>query len=232
MKGWKRNILLFTGLSILVISAVNVSAVTLTDGINDVYAGTSETFVSRPNIDIITVTYELSEDTVTFSMTVNGNIVDSEYILYTIWTNRNLTSGYTAQYQNGNGYVMKDMAFLDSEVSISQGNTIIFTFTQPDSIKIVEFVGSAMESHEDYSQGWIDYAPDDYLWDSEDEDEPDVDDEDEDTTGDDEDIILQNGDDIGGDGNGDKGDGAPGFEAIVVAVALAIVFIILRRKKL
>ncbi|ENO12219.1 hypothetical protein MBGDC06_00737, partial [Thermoplasmatales archaeon SCGC AB-539-C06] len=142
-------------------------------------------------------------------------------------------------YRNGTGYVGKDVTVVDSEVSVSQGNTIIFTFTRSGSTEIGEIVGYTMENSEDYIQGWADYAPNDFsTWfsgdddDAVDEDESDEDDEDEDTTGDDEDIILPNGDDTDGDGNGDKGGGTPGFEILAFIVALAIAFIILKRKKL
>ncbi len=224
MRGWKSSILLFVGLAILVMSAVTVSAVTETDTIDDVYDGTSETFGSRPNIDITTVTYELSGDTVTLSMTVNGNIVDSGYILYSIFTNGTSLSGYVAQYQNGTGYVLKDTTIIDSEVLVSQGNTIIFTFTRSDLTGIGEIWGSAMENSEDYSQGWLDYAPNSFSPYYSGDDDDDTGDDDDDT-GDDDD------DDTDGDGNGGNGGGIPGFEAIAVIAAIAVALIILRRKK-
>jgi len=233
MRGWKSSILLFVGLGILVVSAVTVSAVTVTDPIDDVYDGTLETFGSRPNIDITTVTYELSGDTVTLTITVNGNIVDSEYILYTIFTNGTSLSGYVAQYQNGNGYVLKDTTIIDSEVLVSHGNTIIFTFTRSDLIGIGEIWGSAMENSEDYSQGWMDYAPNSFSPYYSGDDDDDTGDDDDDTGDDDDDdvIISPNGDDTGGDGNGGNGGGIPGFEAITVIAAIAVALIILRRKK-
>ncbi|MCK4996265.1 MAG: hypothetical protein KAR55_05185, partial [Thermoplasmatales archaeon] len=185
----------------------------------------------RPNIDITTVTYELSGDTVTLSMTVKGNIVTSDYILYSIWwTDGDLLTGYVAQYRNGNGYVMKDVTILDSEFSISPGNTITFTFTRLDITEFTGVVGSAKESAEDYSNTWIDNAPDDLNLGGDDEPGDDEEPGDDDPN-DDDDEIPPNGDDTGGNGNGENGGGTPGFEAIAVITALAIALILLRRKK-
>ena len=72
MSVWKGSILLFVGLAILVMSAVTVSAVTVTDDIGDVVDGLEETFVNRPNIDITTLSYEINGDMVTLTMTVLG----------------------------------------------------------------------------------------------------------------------------------------------------------------
>ena len=149
-----------------------------------------------------------------------------DFYLSNYWNGTSL-SGYVAQYRNGIGYVL-DVTVVDSEVSVSQGNTIIFTFTRSGSTEIGEIVGSAMENSEDPSQGWMDYVPNDFSpWYGGDED-------DDDDTGDDDDddvIISPNGDDTGGDGNGGNGGGIPGFEAIAVIAAIAVALIILRRKK-
>ncbi len=225
-------ILLFVGFAILVMSAVTVSAVTETDAIGDVYDVVSDTIVSRPNIDITTLSYEINGDTATLTMTVNGNIMDSEYITYgmTLSNSTRLSIGYMMSYTNGVGMVLKDMTnFMDSEVSVSQGNTIIATFTLSEG-EITDFEvfwGYNMERDEELGGRWFDYAPNPYSpyysGDDDDDVEPDEDD--------DEDIILPNGDDTSGGGNGDKGGGTPGFEAIAVIAAVAVALIILRRKK-
>jgi len=237
---WKGSILFFASVAALLLSTITVSAITVTDNLDDVFDGRLNTFGSRPNIDITTVTYELSGDTVTLTITVEGNIVDSEHIKYTIWTNSTLISGYAAQYINGTGYVLKDGTIVDSEVSVSQGNTIIFTFTRlSDSTEVEEIVGYAMENSEDFSNTWADYAPNNFSpWYSGDDDDDTGDDEDDtgddedDTVDDDDDVIISpNGDDTGGDGNGGNGGGITGFEAIAVIAAIAVALIILRRKK-
>ena len=224
MRIWKGIIFLFIGLVALLLSTITASSLTVTDDIDDVYSSVSETFGSKPNVDITTMTYELSGDSVTLTMTVKGNIVDSGYITYTIWTNSTLLSGYTAQYNNGTGFVLKDMGdMVDSDFLVSQGNTIIVTFTLSDSTEVETLVGYAMESSEGYVDAWADYAPSSFSpWYSEDDDDEPIDDDDE---------PIDDGDDTAGDGDGDKGGGTPGFEAVAVIVALAIIFIILRRKK-
>ena len=89
---------------------------------------------------------------------------------------------------------------------------------QSVSFKLNIGEGSNMEIDEEIGERWFDYAPNTYSpYYSEDDDDDVEPDEDDDTSG---------------DSNGDKGEGTPGFEAIAVIVALAIAFIILRRKKL
>lgn len=210
---WKSSILLLVGVAALLLSTITVSAITLTDGEDDVIDGATDTFVSRPNIDVTTVTCELSGNTVTLTMTVKGSIIDSEYIKYTIWTDSDLISSYGAQYWNGDGYVLKDSDFIDSEFSISQGNTIIFTFTKSDTVEITEVVGSAKEDSEDYSNHWIDNAFGDYPGD------------------DDDDEIPPDGDDTESNSNGDDDEGTPGFEVIAVIAAIIVALIILKKRK-
>lgn len=106
--------------------------------------------------------------------------------------------------------------------------------------KVIEMDPDPMHTIDNISFFWMDVTtnllsllPSVYDEDISDEDESDVDDEDENTTDDDEDIIPENGDGTDGDGNGDTGGGTtPGFEILVFIVALAIAFIILKRKKL
>ena len=230
IKVLKKSILLFVGLAILVMSTVTVTAVTETDDIGDVYDVVREKIVSRPNIDITTLSYEINGDTVTLTMTVNRHIIDSEYITYgmTLSNSTQLNIGYTMSYTNEVGIILKDMTnFVDSEVSVSQGNTIIATFTlsEGESTDFGVFWGYNMEIDEEVGGRWFDYAPNPYSpyysGDDDDDVEPDENDE-----------PIDEYDDASGDSNGDKGGGTPGFEAVAVIVALVIAFIILRRKKL
>lgn len=223
IKVLKKSILLFVGLAILVMSTVTVTAVTETDDIADVYDVVREKNVSRPNIDITTLSYEINGYTVTLTMTVFRQIIDSEYITYgmTLSNSTQLNIGYTMSYTNGVGIVLKDMTnFVDSEVSVSQGNTIIATFTlsEGESTDFEVFWGYNMEIDEEFGERWFDYAPNSYspYYNGDDDD----------------DVEPDENDDTSGDSNGEKGGGTPGFEAIAVIVALAIAFIILRRKKL
>jgi hypothetical protein len=218
----KNGILLFVVVNLLLLSTVTVNAVTLIDDIDDVYDVKNEIFVSRPDIDIITVKCELNGDIANLSMTVKGNIVDSEFIKYSIWTNSDLISGYGAQYFNGMGFIFKDMNKIGSEFSILKGNTISFTFTISDTTKIIEVVGSAMEFSEENNNTWIDNVPNELFWGGGDEDDEQSDD----------DEIPPNGDDTVTKGNGDGEGGTPGFELLVFILAVAIALIIIRKKKL
>ena len=187
---WKISILLFVGIAILLLSTITVTAITITDGKDDVMNANLEKFVSRPDIDIRTVTCEKTGDTVTLTMTVEGNIVDSEYITYAIKPNgdfSNYFSGYLAQYHNGNGFVMKDSALISTDFSISQVNTIMFSFTWSDNTEITSVIGYGMEQSDAYNITWMDYAPDENLWDNNVDDEPDdeTDEPDDEETGDD-----------------------------------------------
>lgn len=232
---WKSSILFFVTIAILILLTITVSAFTVTDGKDDVMDGELNKLVSRPDIDIRTVTCEISGGTVTLTMTVEGNIVDSEYIIYTIKPNGNISdyfSGTVAQYQNGISYVMKDMAAIPSDFSISQGNTIIFSFTWSDSTEISKVMGSAMEHSSDYKNTWIDYAPNDYLPVNDVEDEEPDDETDEsgdEETGDD--LIVDNEDETVTEGDGSNG-GTPGFELILIILSILVVLYLKRKNKL
>lgn len=219
------------------------------------------TVANKPNIDITSVSYTIIGSEITLTMTVKGIIEDSDLISYVIYFGTVNESGdiflspcrpgYQVVYSNEHGYYSYfgldgfsmepgDFGELTDPVS---GNTFTATFEIAHFDPAVEVLGKVMEADpmfltDAFSVFWMDVTsnllsllPSIDDEDGVDEDEP-IDDEDEDTTGDDEDIILPNGDDTDGDGNGGNGGGTPGFEILAFIVALAIAFIILKRKKL
>lgn len=192
----------------------------------------------KPNLDITEVSQSFDGNEVTLTLKVNGMIENSEDITYILYLEGD-NSNYGAYYTNNEGYVGGEgeasgfYDLLDNPVS---GNTFSATFEveNPDESYNVygytqEYIGS--EEH------WGDYAPNEYApWYSGDEDTDDTDDSD---SGDDADDGTTNGEDDNTDdatddtGNGEDtfGNGTPGFELILVFLAIAAgIFIIKRRK--
>jgi len=235
MKLWKISMILI-GVLVLILSSITVSAETQTDETGDVYHWkmVDSTWSWQPStdpksyIDITELTYTSSEDKLILSLEVSGNIQSSENIAYMAWVN---TSDATYQL-----YWMNNQSFgiaisteeggtqfdMNPNVTVS-GGTITCTFnlvgTEDTS---TDFWGYAMEYTElgDTNQEWWgDWIPGTYapFW-GENGDE-----------GDD-----GNGDsDVNGNGGGSdtNGGGTPGFEAVALISALALVIIILRRRE-
>ena len=239
MRIWMSSMLII-GISVLVLSSMNVSAETVTDGTGDIYHwywnadsgtfGWQVTADEKPNINIKELTFSTSGDIATFTMTVDGIIEDSEFVSY--WAT--YTSGenivYLFTYINGVAGGMAsnaDTTQFDMEAdSTVVGDTLTIMFDSVgEGTSDVEFHGYAYtwtESGGVSGESWWDYAPDTYF-------EGDI--SDDDTGGDD-----TSGDDTGGDGNGDGGtpsppSGTPGFETLAVIAALGVALIILRRRK-
>ena len=115
MSVWKGSILLFVVFTLLVLSAVPASAVTITDDTDDVMYGEygdeeyGGAVVSRPNIDIKSVSYTITGSEITLTMTVKGTIEDSDLIGYFICygmvneTDKSVQNCYMASYGNGLG---------------------------------------------------------------------------------------------------------------------------------
>jgi len=248
MSVWK-GCMLFVVFTLLVLLAVPASAVTITDDLDDVThtdPDVGELFIvaNKPNIDITSVSYTITGSELTLSMTVKGTIEDSDSILYSIyygtWNETlngipTLTSPgiryYMATYSNGYGrFGNRLIEPSDSPTYLPRGeltdpvsgNTFTATFEIADFDSTFEVWGATLESK---LGTWMDFA---VIYSGDDDDDVEPDEEDDDN----EDIILPNGDDTDGDGNGDKGGGTPGFEILAFIVALAIAFIILKRKKL
>ncbi|MBS3801804.1 MAG: hypothetical protein KGY65_03550 [Candidatus Thermoplasmatota archaeon] len=230
-----------------------VAAITETDDVGDVWhyqetdGGWSWDKYSgdKPNLDITEVSHSFDGNEVTLTMKVNGIIEDSEEITYILYLDGD-NSNYGAYYTNNAGYVGGEgeaSGFYDMIDSPVSGNTFSATFEvdNPDESYTVygytqEYIGS--EEH------WGDYAPNEYApWHSEDDDTDDTDetdDTDDSDSGDDTDDGTTNGDDdstdeaTDGTSNGEDspGNGTPGFELMLVflAIIVATIFIIKRRK--
>ena len=198
MRLWKRSILLFVGLAILSMSTITVSAVTITDDIDDVWyrwyeydptTGTEELplVANKPNIDITSVSYTITGSELTLTMTVDGTFEDSALIGYMIYFGNGTFMSpssryYVASYSNGSGEYgaldMEEYAYGNLTNPIS-GNTFTATFEMiADLDPTFELWGLAAEHKEVYEEGdtfewdWMDYAPNSYSpWYGNDEDD-------------------------------------------------------------
>lgn len=226
------------GVLVLIISSVSVSAETLTDESGDVYHWkmTGSTWSWQPStdpksyIDITELTYTTSEDKFTLSMKVSGEIQSSGNVEYMAWVNTS-DATYQMYVMGGQSFGMamntEDDGFQvdwNPNITIS-GNTVTCTFDLVGTDVIgSEFYGWAWEYEElgaENQELWQDWIPNTSspFWD-----------EDGDGNGDED----GNGDgDVNGDGGGSdtNGGGTPGFEAVALISALAVVIIILRRRK-
>jgi hypothetical protein len=216
----------FVGLTTLLITTITVSAVTGIDEIDDVYDGLSQTVVSKPNIDITEMSYELNGNLATLTMTVKGNITDSEYFEYSITLSNDINSstGYTMYYTNGTGWVLKDWSSqVNSEIRVSEGNTLIvkFILSEDEITDFNLFMGfNTGYAEETKDLQWVDSAPNDYVtkWYGGDENE---------------DIPTDNSnedDNIPAGDTEDKEGGIPGFELILVICAI-VLFLFLKQKR-
>lgn len=221
MRIW-RSSLLIIGLCVLVLSSM--TAVAETDGTGDIYHwywnadsgtfGWQVTVDEKPNIDIIELSYTISEETATFVMKVAGNIEDAQYISYwATYTSDEVTYFYT--YANGEVLGMasnSETTSFDMEAAVTVlEDTLTVEFDSVgEGITNLEFYGHAhiwTETGGESGESWWDYAPDTFF------------------TG-----------DLGDDTEGDENDGTtppsgtPGFETLAVIAALGIAFIMLRRR--
>jgi hypothetical protein len=245
----KSNILKIVGFSlVLILQGTMVSAdQTETDGTNDVFhwwqsggTFTWEYDSSKPNIDITEVSYVTSGDSITLSITVDGEIVDDELISYSvILSNADSESGSTIgfAYTNGEGtsyYYSMNGGGTGNDPVVS-GNTISTTFdTTLSDDSGYEIIATAYQYtvlNDQTAEYWVD------------SNEPmaNEDDDSGDTSVDD------NGDDSGTDDSGstDSGDtgnddentnvpppsGTPGFEFFALIAAFAAIAFIIKKRK-
>jgi len=207
MRVWKRSILLFVGIAVLLLSTLTVSAES--DDTGDVWHWKySETGYSwehsggKPNIDITSVSYEITGSEVTLTMTVAGTIEDSEKILYFMYLIGDGETVGQASYMNGEGGYLTGLYQGGDLVNPVSGNTFTATFniTDPSATYSVWAYSGEYATGDESGEAWWDYAPNTYApW--------------------------------YGLGSDSKGGGTPGFEIIAVITALAIALIILRRRR-
>jgi len=240
----RKTILLVFGASLLLmLTAIPVSAETITDPTGDVYHHTwvvdteywTATSEDKPNIDITEVTYSVSGTTLTVTMDVDGTIQNSNKYVYTILYNS--TEGVqTFSYAAGIGAAIGiGSGGMQIGTVTASGSTITGTIEISEGSEFISCMGFAFEHLVDYTtlgeniteiEYYADYAPGTLApwYESDEPEEPDEPGETEEPS----DGEESDGDD--GD-DGEDGGGTPGFELLAVIAALAIAVIILRRRK-
>jgi len=246
----KRIIVLMVCIVVLLLSSMNVSAITESDGQGDVWHFVwpywqEQTVSNQPNVDIKEIKVEESGDQVTLSMTLwpGGTFspAGNKYLMSLMWYNisdawYSMTYSYfegEESFSIGMGTSIEGQV-LTGDVIVN-GDTISTTLNKMgDDTTTVEMYGTTMMFEDRFGEKtdqWHDWVGD-YIWD------PDLgpgDDDDDDTTGDDDDDDTT-GDDDDDDTTGDDDDdgtngGTPGFEILSLITAIGVALIILRRKK-
>lgn len=221
-------------LLILVGSCFSATAASISDGTNDIWhwrqsiAGSGWSWQgnvgNKPNIDIIEVSYSVDNSKITLKLKVAGSIQTSEKVGYYVWYNSTDTV-YMMSYMDGKGagLGMKGINFTAQEnVSISDGTLSVVLDVLGDTSK-VELWGYAVEYTtalgDQTNEWWGDWAPDSKFIGGA------IDDTDDDT-----DDGADDDDD--GEGNGDTSKpSTPGFELLTMIAAVAIAFVLLKRRK-
>jgi len=217
MKLWKSS-LLIVGIAVLLLSSITVSAES--DDTGDVWHWrVSETTWSwehsggKPNIDITSVSYTITDSEATLTMTVAGTIEDSENIVYYMHlVGDDETTYYQAFYFNGGGaYILIGAGYEGGElVNPVSGNTFTATFPIADpsaTYSVWAYSAEYTEAGDETDEWWGDWAPNLYSpW-------------------------YTGGDGNGGNGDNGGGGGTPGFETLAVIAAIGVALIILRRRK-
>jgi len=177
-----------------------------------------------PNIDIIKLSFTITDNITTFSIKVNGEIENSKYISYFI-SYTSTESNYICTYRDGiiSGNASNTESISEDnepEFSISNDTLIVKFESMGQGIDNVKFYGYAsysLEEEIDVGQSWVDYVPDsDFPYDIV-EIEPNND---------------SNGNET--DSNQDNSDTSsktPSFELLSIIIALFFVFFIFRSKK-
>ena len=254
-----KNLLIIVAAIFFLMIASN-TATALDDADNDVLHWTGINWTdwewnvsNREDVDIDSIDYTLTGTELILTMTVDGSI-KSTNAMYSVWYN-STEAWYHAIVTEGEGvgisypidiskYTIEELSQFNFEgvVTIS-GSTITATFPLVgDENSIDEIHGHAQEWEQEgdiLSNFWIDYAPNDFSpygdyidyypegEDPEDEDPEDEDPEEEDPEEEDpeEEGTTEEVDDD------DSDNGSPGFETFLLIGALAIVFIIIKRRK-
>lgn len=222
MKKWNKSLLIVGVLLMLIFTSALSSAETETDGTNDVfhrrmadgawgYYYTDE----NDNIDITSISYEVNNKEVTLTLTVDGEIEDSVNIVYWAYYT-SAEASYWMMYTNGSGivYCEKDYTIGTKAVVTTSKDTItgVFPLYGNDTSK-VDLFGTAYHytsTNNPNAELWVDWSPNTHSG------AP---------------TATQDGENDGGTSSGNNNKGTPGFEAILFIIAIAVAFIILKRKK-
>jgi hypothetical protein len=230
MKIWKNSIIILFVLG-LVISCFSVSADTQTESTGDVFhwwqsggAFTWEYDASKPDIDIVQYSYDISGGTLTLSLTVDGIINGGELYTYSL---------SLINDENGDTYMVTYVSGVASSYYLTQGsggmgdavvsgNTLSCTFnTTSTDTSGYEFIGIAHQYtilNDVTAEYWVDSTED--LDDGSTSD----DDDDDSTSGD-----STNGDDSTSGDTSSPQSGTPGFEAIIFIASLFFILFIKRK---
>jgi len=231
----RKIIILCIGTITLLFMCTLVSA--SSDGTNDVWhqswTGTGyqwEAYTgSKSNIDITDVSYSIDGTTATVSMTTVGNMQDSENVVYTMHLQSSDSAYYMIIYTNGNGAVMgmgNYQGFSKQLTNPLSGNTFTTNFEISDpsaNYKVIAFNVEHTDIDAEHGEAWWDYAPNSEA--------PYYglggggDSNGDDNTGDGNDNSGN-----GGDGSSQPSNGTPGFELTIGFAAIALVFLLYRKR--
>jgi hypothetical protein len=233
MKKLRNYGIVLISLLVLLGSCFTAAATSIDDGTSDVWHWTF-TFTggrwdgnigNKPNIDIKEISYSVNDNKITLKMEVSGEIQNSDKIAYMVYYNTTDTT-YQMSYSNGTGggfgMNQENMDIRATEnVSVS-GDTFSVVLDVIGDTSKVDLWGYAAEysSYGDLSaEWWGDWAPNEkFLFDTG-------------TDGTD----GTNGTDGTDGGLDDKESGSdkktPGFELVLVLAAVAVVFIVLRKRR-
>jgi hypothetical protein len=232
MKKTSKILLKLGAVVILLLSASSVNAigysVSFDDAQGDVRDGDGDP-TSQPNVDITHVKSYKEGQTVYFELKVAGSIIsNSEEYIYFIEAGGTDAEVIHAIFSNGNATYIDQVNPQNSgeaEYTV-EGNKL--TIGVPVNVFSENIVLRANAAYGDLGTSEpkaIDIAPNDGGFSGEDGGEDD--------TGDDDIGDGDTGDDgTNGDGSEDTNGGTPGFETIVVLLALGLALIIFRRRKI
>jgi len=177
---------------------------------------------SKSNIDITDVSYSIDGSTATVTMNTVGNMQDNENVVYTMHLQSSDSAYYMIMYSNGNGAVMGMGNYQGFSKQLSNpisGNTFTTSFEVSDpgaNYNLIAFNVEHKNIDVEHGEAWWDYAPNSEApyfglgggGDS-------------------------NGDDNsgnGGDGSSQPSNGTPGFELTIGLAAIALVFLLYRKR--
>jgi hypothetical protein len=239
MKNIKYYTIVTGAILTLILSAIGVSADSISDSVDDVYhyawseAGFSwqVSTADKPNIDITEISYSVEDTKLVLSLKVHGTIQSSENIVYSAFYNSS-ESSYQLYWSNGEGFGIATSldptsGSLDyaSEIT-AEGDTLSAEFNVIGATDRAALWGWTAEYANQTQEWWGDWAPASY----EPFDEGDLTgDGNEDETGD----GSENDQNTSGDGTSDTGKttGTPGFELITVLLGVLFVIYMIRRRK-
>lgn len=225
MKKTSKILLILGAVAILSVSAFPVNAIGYSVSFDDAQGDVRDNDgnpTSESNVDITHVKSYKEDQTVYLELTVTGSIISSEEYVYIVDAGGEDAEIIQAVFSNGSANYFDQINPQNSgeaEYTIENNKLTIGVPVDVFSSEHIVLRASAAKVSDVETEA-IDIAPNDGGFSGEDGGGDDTGDDD---TGD---------DDTGGDDSEDTNGGTPGFETIVVLVALGIALIILRRRKI